>query len=222
MPQGQTARVHILQDGYVRSADDGEHVGQHGDADHRRRRGGGRRPRNGVVPRGAADRPGQSRRSAGPGHRRGVQPPPPRPHGQRGAVPGREDPRPLGGLRRRPVAQPRRRGRQPQPVDHAAGHARATPRRTSARSPRPPTASTSAPTPGGAADGPARGSVQPRPGHVVGEPAAAARDRLGDHPRPRSQLHPGRGHPALPRARPRRPSARTTPAAGWPAPAPAR
>ena len=44
--------------------------------------------------------------------RRGVQPPPSRPHGQRGAVPGRAHPRPLGDLRRRPVDQPRGRGRR--------------------------------------------------------------------------------------------------------------
>jgi len=91
-PQGQTARVHVLQDGYVRSADDGEHVGStvtlitDGDV---------------VVvvdPGMVSSRQAllaalaQSRRGTGGGDRCGVQPPPPGPYGQRGAVPGREDP----------------------------------------------------------------------------------------------------------------------------------
>ena len=69
------------------------------------------------------------RGGAGRRHRRGVQPPPPGPHDQRGAVPERPDPRLHGHVRRGPVDRPRVRGRRGAAVavGPADAHARALP-----------------------------------------------------------------------------------------------
>ena len=160
---------------------------QHRRAHHRWRARDHRRSRDGGRPRCAARRAGRGGTRARRRDGRGVQPPPPRPHGQHGAVPGRRPSTTTGPPTPATCGSAGIPAISPSPARSGWWPPPATPTRTSPPSPPPPTASTRARTPGGART--ARRSTRSAPTRrrwsEAGERilAVATRDRAGPRPR---------------------------------------